>query len=68
VAVDGAETPDLDTFLATVRSRPDAAPVRLTLETLEGAPLVQTLQLDLQYWPTQLLTLVEGVWMREEVP
>jgi S1-C subfamily serine protease len=68
VAVDDLDTPDLDTFLAAVRGRPDGAPVRLTLETLEGAPLVQTLRTDLQYWPTQVLTLVDGLWVREEVP
>ena len=68
VAFDDVETPDLDTFLSAVAGRPDGAPVRLTLETLEGTPLVQTLRTDLQYWPTQVLTLVDGVWERKEVP
>ena len=48
-------TPDLDTLLATVAERRDGDSVRLTLEALDGSPLVQTLRLDLQYWPTQVL-------------
>ncbi len=54
VAVDEVPTPDLDAFRAAVADRRDGESVRLTVETLDGSPLVQTLRLDLQYWPTQV--------------
>ncbi|MFT4623031.1 MAG: S1-C subfamily serine protease [Myxococcota bacterium] len=64
VAVDDAPTPDLDSFMAAVDGLPDRAPVRLTTESLDGSVRVQTLKLDLQYWPTQLFELTNGTWAR----
>ena len=64
VEVDGVPTPNLDAFLAAVQMKDDREPVRLTLETDDGIPLVQTLKLDLHYWPTQLLELRNGAWIR----
>ena len=30
--------------------------------------MVQTLELDLHYWPTQVLTLKDGEWIRQVAP
>ena len=64
VALDGTPTPDLDAFEAAVAGMADRASVRLTTEALDGSIRVQTLKLDLQYWPTQALKLEEGAWTR----
>jgi pro-apoptotic serine protease NMA111 len=67
-AVDDTPTPDLDAFLAAVKGRKDRAPVRLTMEKLDGSVAVQTLKLDLQYWPTQVLERQpDGSWKRTPV-
>ena len=64
VEVDGVATPTLDAFLAAVATKQNREPVRLTLETDDGAVLVQTLKLDLDFWPTQILALDQAVWTR----
>jgi S1-C subfamily serine protease len=64
VEVDGVPTPDLDTFLAAVRSRPDRASVRLKTITWNNAPEVITLKLDEHYWPTYELLHTQDGWER----
>ncbi|MBX2801548.1 MAG: trypsin-like peptidase domain-containing protein [Myxococcales bacterium] len=66
VQVDDVPTPDLDSFLAAVRHKRDREPVRLLLEKADGSEVVQTLKLDLHYWPTQVLQLVDGDWQRRQ--
>ncbi|MFN7145350.1 MAG: PDZ domain-containing protein, partial [Myxococcota bacterium] len=66
LAVDGAPTPTLDTFLAAVEGRADRAPVRLKVVDLDGKPQVITLKLDTQYWPTRELRVGAGGWERVE--
>lgn len=68
VKVDDVDTPDLDSFLAAVATRGDREPVRLTLEKLDGSEMVATLKLDLQYWPTEIIELVDGRWVRRPAP
>lgn len=55
IAVSGAPTPDLDAFLAAVRGLPDRGSLQLLAEDVDGKREVLTLDLDLRYWPTQLL-------------
>jgi S1-C subfamily serine protease len=62
--VDDIPTPDLDAFLQAVASRKDRDPVRLTMVKLDGGELVETLKLDLQYWPTEVIELVGDAWVR----
>ncbi|MEQ1501371.1 MAG: trypsin-like peptidase domain-containing protein, partial [Myxococcota bacterium] len=64
VRVDDTPTPDLDAFLAAVATNRDRESVRLTLEKLDGSEMVATLKLDLQYWPTEEIALVDGQWVR----
>ncbi|MEZ4319040.1 MAG: trypsin-like peptidase domain-containing protein [Myxococcota bacterium] len=65
--VDDTPTPDLDAFLAAVRGLSDREAVRLTMKGLNGAEQVQTLKMDLQYWPTQVFEVQEGRWERVQV-
>jgi S1-C subfamily serine protease len=65
VAIDDVPTPNLDALLAAVAGRGDRDAVRVTLEKLDGSEMVQTLKLDLQYWPTQVFRRgAEGHWIR----
>ena len=64
VAVNDTETPNLSAFLAAVATQRDRQSVRLALEKLDGTEMVATLKLDLQYWPTEELTLTESGWIR----
>lgn len=63
-AVDGAPTPDLDAFLAAAGARRWRDSVRLRTVDLEGKVEVQTLELDLHYWPTYELRRVGPRWER----
>jgi S1-C subfamily serine protease len=62
--VDDIPTPDLDAFLQAVASRDDRDAVRLTMVKLDGGEIVETLKLDLQYWPTEVIELVDNAWVR----
>jgi S1-C subfamily serine protease len=64
VEVDGAPTPDLDTFLKAVTGRPDRSSVRLKTITWNNAPEVITLKLDKHYWPAYELTHTGSGWVR----
>jgi S1-C subfamily serine protease len=64
VEVDGAPTPDLDTFLRAVTGRPDRSSVRLKTITWNNAPEVITLKLDKHYWPAYELTHSPNGWVR----
>jgi S1-C subfamily serine protease len=67
VEVDGAPTPDLDTFLKAVTGRPDRSSVRLKTITWNNAPEVITLKLDKHYWPAYELTHSPGGWARTDL-
>ena len=67
VEVDGAPTPDLDTFLKAVTGRPDRSSVRLKTITWNNAPEVITLKLDKHYWPAYELTHSPGGWVRTDL-
>ena len=67
LAVDGVETPDLDSFLAVVRDKPNRGPVRLKIVDLDGKVQVLTLKLDLEYWPTYELIRGDDGWKRTRI-
>ncbi|MBL9105430.1 MAG: trypsin-like peptidase domain-containing protein [Myxococcales bacterium] len=67
VAVDGKPTPDLDSFLAAVRGKPNRASVRLKTLDLDDKVELITLRLDLDYFPTYELRHVDGAWVRTEL-
>jgi S1-C subfamily serine protease len=64
VEVDGAPTPDLDTFLKVVTGRADRASLRLKTITWNNAPEVITLKLDKHYWPAYELKRTSAGWVR----
>jgi S1-C subfamily serine protease len=64
VEVDGAPTPDLDTFIKAVTGRPDRSSVRLKTITWNNAPEVITLKLDKHYWPAYELAHGANGWAR----
>ncbi|RKP25690.1 trypsin-like cysteine/serine peptidase domain-containing protein [Syncephalis pseudoplumigaleata] len=53
--VNGRATPDVDTFLAVVRDRPDNTYVRVKIITFDMIPMVLSIKQNLHYWPTTLL-------------
>jgi S1-C subfamily serine protease len=67
VEVDGRPTPDLDSFIAAVRGRPDRSAVRLKTVTWNGSVEVITMKLDLHYWPAYELRLTPRGWERTPV-
>jgi C-terminal processing protease CtpA/Prc len=67
VEVDGRATPDLDTFIATVRGRPDRSSLRLRTVTWNGSTEVITLKLDRHYWPTYELRRLRDGWQRSDL-
>ncbi len=64
--VDGRPTPDLDAFLEVVRGRPNRASLRVKTLDLEGKSQLQTLRLDLDYFPTYEFRRGETGWERVE--
>ena len=65
--VDGRPTPDLDSFIAAVRGRPDRSAVRLKTVTWNGTVEVITLKLDLHYWPSYELRRGAQGWQRTPI-
>ncbi len=68
VAVDGVDVPDLDAFLAAVQGLEHRDTVQIRTITLDGKEGVDTLKLDLHYWPTAELIWGEQGWERRAVP
>lgn len=66
VSVDGTATPDLDAFLAATSSCAHRDTVRLETIDMQGKPALETLKLDLHYWPTAELRWTEDGWARTE--
>jgi hypothetical protein len=66
-AVDGKPTPDLDSFLAAVRHKPNHASVRLKTIDLDDKVELITLRLDLDYFPTYELRYTAGTWVRSDL-
>jgi len=67
VQVDDIPTPDLDAFIAAVRGMNDRQAVRVKTVGLDGSVRVQTLKLDLTYWPTWLFEAGATGWQRTSV-
>ncbi|MCB9778221.1 MAG: trypsin-like peptidase domain-containing protein [Alphaproteobacteria bacterium] len=65
--VNGTPTPDLDTFLAAVGDLADGGAVRLKTADLDGRMEVDTLKVDLTYWPTWELRRTDAGWQRTEL-
>ncbi|MGH8278615.1 MAG: trypsin-like peptidase domain-containing protein [Gammaproteobacteria bacterium] len=68
VSVDGELTPDVDSFIAVVKSHQSDQVVRVGVRSWDGAPGVITLRQDLRYWPTaEILDGPQG-WTRRAIP
>ena len=55
--VDGVATPTLDAFLDAIDGLEDGESVRLSMRDRQGRETVETIRVDLHYWPTQLFEL-----------
>jgi S1-C subfamily serine protease len=64
LAVNGKDTPDLDTFVAVVKDLPAGAPVRVDTITREGERHVITVEPDEQFFPTEELVAGPTGWLR----
>jgi S1-C subfamily serine protease len=62
--VDGVPTPNIDAFLAAVQGRADGSSLRLLTEDLDGKVRVQSLKLDLTFWPTTTYANGPAGWTR----
>ena len=67
LAVDGMPTPGLDEFLEAVRNKRDGESLRLEVADLEDKLDVNTLEVDLEFWPTEELRLGADGWRRVPV-
>jgi len=67
VAVDGIETPDLNTFVDLVAGKKDQTSVRLKTVTWNGAVEVITLKLDNHYWPAYEIRRSKSGWQRSSI-
>lgn len=67
VEVDGKPTPDLDAFIALVRTKQDRESVRLKTVLWNGAVEVITLKLDKHYWPSYQLRRQPEGWVRTAI-
>jgi S1-C subfamily serine protease len=66
VEVNGEPVADLDAFLDAVSDLPDGASVKVTVQDLQGQPMVRTMTLDTVYWPAQEFRYADGAWSRVE--
>jgi S1-C subfamily serine protease len=67
-SVNGTPTPDLDSFLAVVRTLPDGADARLMTVNLHQQPKAMTMKMDAVYWPTvELRRGEDGEWHRTQL-
>ncbi|MCB9681876.1 MAG: trypsin-like peptidase domain-containing protein [Alphaproteobacteria bacterium] len=67
VRIDDTPIATLDDFLAAVATLDPAKPVVLTLEDLDGTVTVRPLELDLDYWPTEIIAWTPEGWKRTEL-
>jgi pro-apoptotic serine protease NMA111 len=67
VAVNDQEIADLDSLIEIVKGMGHRESVRVRLAGLDGSEPVQTLKLDLHYWPTELLEWSGQEWIRKPV-
>lgn len=67
VAVDGAPTPDLASFIDVVRGKADRESVRLRTVTWNGSVEVITLKLDNHYWPAYQIRRAQDGWTRSSI-
>jgi S1-C subfamily serine protease len=65
VEVDGQATPDLDSFIAAVKGKPDRASVRLTTVTWNNFTDVLTLKIDKTYWPAYEISSDGDGWQTQ---
>lgn len=64
LAVNGEKVTDMATFERIIAKIAPSEPVVLMLQDLEGRASVRTVELDLQFWPTETITLKDGEWTR----
>ena len=68
VALNDLPTPDLKSFVEVAQTLQGKAPVRVkTLDNLDR-PSVQTIRLEPNYWPLEVLRRTEHGWVLEEYP
>ena len=67
VAVDGKPTPNLEAFLAAIEGQEDRQAIQMKTVALDGQERVETMKLDLRYWPSQVFERANGHWNRTTV-
>ena len=67
LAINDQPVSSLDDLLAIVEPMNDREPVRVQMEGLDGSRRVDTLKLDLHYWPTLEIRREGERWVRREL-
>ncbi|MCA9564088.1 MAG: PDZ domain-containing protein, partial [Myxococcales bacterium] len=65
--IDGVPVPDLDTFVEVIATHRDKQAIRLRVLNLDGRASVETLKLDMNYWPSFDLYFQDGEWERHPI-
>lgn len=66
-AVDGMATPDLTHFIKAVRQHKHRDVIKLAIMDKRGRPSVRALRMDKIYWPTEIISLENGEWLRQSL-
>jgi S1-C subfamily serine protease len=64
IGVNGAATPDMETFIKAVQGMQDRESVRLAVKNWDGTGQIITLKLDLRYWPAYVVERTAQGWER----
>ena len=65
VAVEGQPVTSLEEFAASLTSREQDQPVRLTVVSMNGYRSVVSVEPETGFWPTTMLQYEDGTWQRE---
>lgn len=67
IRLNGVPVANLDDFVTLLSDVDPTSTVVLTLEDLDGIQTVRPIDLDLDFWPTEILSYEDGAWRRSRL-
>lgn len=67
IRLNGVPVANLDDFVTLLSEVDPTSTVVLTLEDLDGIQTVRPIDLDLDFWPTEILSYEDGAWRRSRL-